>query len=129
MDHPLECRPTEHGDRRKGGTVREWLASIQCANVTAIDRWGVGTVQSRARRSKATGKLGEFDVLWPTLVTIGDGIEIEKRSARPEGFEPPTLRSEVTIPRKLRRPQMIFPKKNQGKRRERSALSSPGSAG
>ena len=51
-----------------------------------------------------------------------------RESARPEGFEPPTLRSEVTSRSKLRRPQTIFRNKNQGKGHKRGALSSRGSA-
>jgi hypothetical protein len=58
-----------------------------------------------------------------------DGCTDEESVARLEGFEPPTLRSEVTIRTKLRRPPLIFPSKNQGKGRKRGALSSTGSAG
>jgi hypothetical protein len=56
------------------------------------------------------------------------GEKDEQESARPEGFEPPTLRSEVTSQSKLRRPQTIFPRRNRGIAPEGGRLSSLGSA-
>src|SRR5262245_13287457 len=44
--------------------------------------------------------------------------------AHPERSKPPTHRSEVTSPSKLRRPQPIFPRRNQGTGHEGGRLSS-----
>jgi Phage integrase family len=45
-------------------------------------------------------------------------LEGQKSLTRPEGFEPPTLRSEVTIRNRARHRPMIYPRKIQRKSRD-----------